>query len=67
MKKFRKFFTFKNLNSKNLHSYQTWEQSNYQKFMIFFLQRLEPLQLQKDEIIYGELQSVDMIVFLMEG
>jgi hypothetical protein len=35
--------------------------------MIFFLQRLEPLQLQKDEIIYGELQSVDMIVFLMEG
>ena len=35
--------------------------------MIFFLQRLEPLQLRKDEIIYGELESVDLIYFLMEG
>jgi hypothetical protein len=35
--------------------------------MIFFLQQLEPIRLKKGQLVFGEIDSVNMVVFLTDG
>ena len=45
LNKYRKYFNFPNLTSKQKHSYYSWLNFDYQNFMIFFLKLLEPIKL----------------------
>ena len=67
LQKFIKFFTFPNLECKMQHAYFGWQHDNYMNFMIYFLQLLEPIKLNKNQVIFTELENVNMVVFTIEG
>mgnify|MGYP002630702022 CR=1 FL=1 len=67
LSKYKKFFVFPNLQSKNRHSYYNWQNQDYQNFMVFFLRILEPIQLKKGMILIKEMDQVNMTYFLMDG
>ena len=49
------------------HAYFGWQHDNYMNFMIYFLQLLEPIKLNKNQVIFTELENVNMVVFTIEG
>ena len=65
--KYKKFFIFQNLQSKNSHAYYNWQNQDYQNFMMFFLRILEPIQLKKGMILIKEMDSVNEAYFFMDG
>ena len=49
------------------HSYFNWQNEKYQSFMVQFLSHLEPIELKKGQVIFNELENVDMIIFMSEA
>lgn len=60
----KKFFTFSNNERGLKHSYFNFENEKYQSFVVQFLSHLEPIELNKGQIIFNELENVDMIIFM---
>jgi hypothetical protein len=49
------------------HAYFNWENEQYQSFMVHFMQKLETIYIQKDQVILGELEDVQTVTFMAEG
>ena len=64
---FKSFLCIPNQESKNKHSYYTINDQPYARFLVFFLQQLEPLRINKKEILFQEFDTVDMIIFIQQA
>ena len=60
-------FTFKKLNSKHKHAYYNEGDDLYMNFIMQFLRILEPIYYKPGEIIYNELENIDIIIFFTDG
>jgi len=67
LKNFSRYFSIENRKSPQCHSYYTWENSEYQGFMIQLLQFLEPIQFLAKQTIYNELDDVNEVIFVKTG
>lgn len=61
------FSSFPNDENINQHSYFTWYDFHYRKFMESLLNCLEPRREEKNVIIYDELDEVNEVIFFEEG
>lgn len=55
------------LKVKNIKGSYAWTDRRYCSFMVRFLQKLEPRQFQKDDIILKDLEEVEEILFVARG
>jgi hypothetical protein len=75
IKNFKKFFDFpkENINKDDAvrvridYSFYTWNDVQYQNFMIDILKSLEPRIFSQREVIYVELDEVNEILFIEQG
>uniref|UniRef100_A0A7S3FW38 Cyclic nucleotide-binding domain-containing protein n=1 Tax=Strombidium rassoulzadegani TaxID=1082188 RepID=A0A7S3FW38_9SPIT len=74
IKNFKKFFDFPkenpNKNEEDIkidYAFYTWNDVQYQNFMINILKSLEPRQFGRREVIYVELDEVNEILFIEKG
>lgn len=64
---YKSLFSFHNKNSPNQPSYYTWEDQNYQNFIIALLSNLEPRQEERHVLILEELDEVNEVIFFDKG
>jgi hypothetical protein len=63
VKKFKRTFSFPNWDIREAHSYYTWDDPAYSKFMTDILKKLEPRQEDSDIILFNELEEINEIIF----
>ena len=63
---FKKYFAVhkKSSDPRIKHSYYSWDDLEYQNFMIDVLQRLEPVHYSKNKFIFTELDDVNEMIFI---
>ena len=49
------------------HAYFNWENELYQSFMMNFMQKLETIYIEKNEILFEELEDIQMVLFIAQG
>ena len=65
--KFRQFFSCQNPDRKHKMSYYTMKDEIYKLFMLDIFHNLNPIRIHKGEKIFGELDDVDIVTFVMDG
>ena len=67
--KFRSYFKLPCIDKKNPPKlvFKTWDDKKYSSFMIKFMQKLEPRQFFKGDLILQDQDDVDEIYFVMKG
>jgi hypothetical protein len=64
---FKNLLIFKKLNSKHKHAYYHLGDELYMNFIMQFLRILEPISYKPGQIIYNELDNIDIIIFFNDG
>lgn len=67
MYKFRRVFSIPNRRSSQQHAYYSWENRNFEEFMLHIFSSLEPYYAPRSKIILAELDDVNEVVFITVG
>ena len=67
LKCFKRFFSIKNIESPNQHSYYSWENSKYREFMLDILTNLEPRYEERGVELIRELDEFTEVYFFNRG